>query len=78
MRSTDAPAGPSRLRTEIAWQRFSVPFEFPVAFTHGLFDPENPLLADVLSQREPAKRHRALVYLDDGVAAADPGLVARV
>ncbi|MEM7746021.1 MAG: 3-dehydroquinate synthase [Pseudomonadota bacterium] len=78
MRATDAPAGPSRLRTEIAWQRFSVPFEFPVAFTRGLFDRENPLLADVLSQREPAKRHRALVYLDDGVAAADPGLVARV
>ncbi len=78
MRTTDAPAGPTRLNTEIAWQRFSVPFEFPVAFTRGLFDPENPLLADVLSQREPAKRHRALIYLDGGVAEADPGLVARV
>ena len=30
------------------WQRFSVPYEFPVVFTEGVFDPDNPALHDVL------------------------------
>jgi len=64
--------------TEIAWQRFSVPYEFPVAFTSGLFDPANPLLADMIARREPDKRHRALAYVDGGVAAAFPDLRALV
>ena len=63
---------------DIAWQRFSVPFEFPVAFTRGLFDPTNTLLADVLARREPAKRHRALVYVDDGMTKALPDLPDRI
>jgi 3-dehydroquinate synthase len=63
---------------DIAWQRFSVPFDYPVAFTRGLFAPDNPLLADMLARREPAKRHRALVCIDDNLARARPGLVAQV
>lgn len=59
---------------EIVWQRFSVPFEFPVAFTRGLFDPDNPLFAQTVRHREPAKRHRCLVFIDDGVNQALPGL----
>ncbi|MEM7522838.1 MAG: 3-dehydroquinate synthase [Pseudomonadota bacterium] len=59
---------------EIAWQRFSVPYEFPVAFTDALFDPRNPLLIETLRLREPGKRHRCLVFIDDGVLAARPGL----
>ena len=61
------------LSAEVAWQRFSVPYEYPVAFTRGLFSPNNPLLAEMLARREPDKRHRALVYLDDGLARARPG-----
>lgn len=60
--------------TEVAWQRFSVAYDYPVAFTRGLFAPGNPLLADMLARREPAKRHRALVFLDDGLARARPDL----
>ncbi len=63
---------------EIAWQRFSVAYDYPVAFTRGLFDPANPLLADMLARREPAKRHRALVYLDDNLARARPDLPAAI
>ena len=60
---------------DIAWQRFSVPFDFPVAFTRGLFRPKNALFADVLARRETDKRHRALIYVDDGIASALPGLI---
>ena len=65
-------------RTEIAWQRFSVPFDYPVAFTRGLFHADNPLFADMLSRREAGKRHRAIVYVDDGIAGALPDLTGRV
>ena len=59
---------------DVLWQRFSVPYEFPVAFGEGLFAPENPLLADTLALREPEKRHRCLVFVDEGALAARPGL----
>ena len=55
-------------------QRVSVSFEYPVHFTEGAFTPENPLLADVLSAREPARRHRALIVIDGNVAQAWPAL----
>jgi 3-dehydroquinate synthase len=55
-------------------QRFSVPYEFPVAFTEGLFGPGNPLLAETLSRLEPDRRHRCIVFVDDGVLAALPRL----
>ncbi|MEM7271021.1 MAG: 3-dehydroquinate synthase [Pseudomonadota bacterium] len=59
---------------ELIWQRFSVPYEFPVAFSEGLFSPANPLLADTLALKEPDKRHRCLVFIDGGVAEAMPEL----
>lgn len=55
-------------------QRFSVTFEFPVVFTAGVFDPGNPVLADVLGRLEPERRHRCLVFVDDGLLAAVPDL----
>jgi len=53
--------------SSIHWQRFAVPYEFPVVFTEGLFDPGNPVLRDVLRRLEPAKRHRAVFFVDDGL-----------
>nr|WP_298523149.1 3-dehydroquinate synthase [uncultured Halomonas sp.] len=64
--------------TSIHWQRFSVPFEYPVAFTHGLFRQENPLLVEMLSLQKEEKQHRCLIYIDDGVATAQPDLVERI
>jgi 3-dehydroquinate synthase len=49
------------------WQRFAVPYEFPVVFTEGLFRPDNPVLREVLCRLEPAKRHRAAFFVDDGL-----------
>ena len=59
-------------------QRFSVTFEYPVHFTEGLFVPDNPVLADVLGRREPERRHRCLVFVDDGLLARRPGLAAEI
>lgn len=70
--------GDADTATTMYWQRFSVPYEYPVAFTRHLFAPENPLLADVVALREARKRHKCLVYVDDGLAAAQPGLVAAI
>jgi len=64
--------------TTLYWQRFSVSYEYPVAFTRDLFTPENPLLADVVALREPRKRHKCLVYVDDGLARARPGLIPAI
>ena len=57
-----------RRANEIVWQKFSVPFEYPVAFTRGLFDLGNPLFLDILRLRETDKKHRVLIFVDRGVA----------
>lgn len=59
-------------------QRFTVPFEYPVFFTEDAFAPANPALEDALCRREPSRRHRALVLLDEGLAVAVPSLSARI
>jgi len=61
--------------TTTHWQRFAVPFEFPVCFTENLFNIENKSLVDVLSRLEPDKRHKALIFLDDGLSSAYPKLI---
>jgi 3-dehydroquinate synthase len=53
---------------------FSVPFEFPLEFTRGVFDVANPLFANVISRLEPERRHRVLFVIDDRLADANPNL----
>jgi 3-dehydroquinate synthase len=60
------------------WQRFAVPYEFPVVFTEGLFDPDNPVLRDALCRLEPVKRHRVIVFVDDGLTTAHPALLESI
>ena len=60
--------------TTLRLQEFSVAYEFPVAFTSGLFDPENPVLVDALCRLETDRRHRCIVFIDDGLLAARPTL----
>jgi 3-dehydroquinate synthase len=69
---------PAQVRTVTHWQRFSVPYEFPVIFTEGVFDPENPALREVLTRLEPAKRHRVVVFVDDGLKAAHAALPGEI
>ena len=58
----------------MAIYRFTVPFEFPLHFTRGVFGRGNPLLASVVARLEPARRHRLLVVIDERVAEASPYL----
>src|SRR5688572_25807771 len=53
---------------------FSVPFEFPLHFTKGVFARSNPMLADIVARLEPTRRHRVLVVIDERVAATTPDL----
>lgn len=66
------------VQTTTCWQVFSVPYRFPVSFTHDLFHPDNPLLADTMSHLEPDKRHRFVVFVDAGLAEAQPELLASI
>ncbi len=72
-----ADAGPCS-RDRVYRQRFTVPFEFPVHFTHGVFRRSNPLLARTVSRLEPARRQRVMAFVDAGVRQADAGLPAAV
>jgi 3-dehydroquinate synthase len=64
--------------TSTHWQRFAVPYEFPVVFTERLFDPGNPVLRDVLCRLEPAKRHRAVFFVDDGLAGGGVSVIEAI
>ncbi len=73
MSSTGKKIG-ARAETAVYWQRFAVPFEYPVHFTGRVFDPANPVLAEAVSRLEPDRRHRCLIFVDDGLLAARPSL----
>jgi 3-dehydroquinate synthase len=55
-------------------QELSVPFKYDVIFTHGVFEPGNDALAEVLDG-SPAK---AAFFVDDGLAAHWPNLPADI
>ena len=65
---------PNQIEAETRWQQFTVSYAFPVCFTSGLFNPANLILRDILCHLESDKRHRMIVFLDDGVVRAMPGL----
>lgn len=62
------------MSTDVYSQKFSVPFEYPVYFTHDVLDLANPTLARALTRMEPDRCHRAVVVIDDGVVEAWPKL----
>ncbi len=62
--------------THAIHQRVTLVLEYPVVFTRDLFDARSTVLVDILGAREPDRRHRAVVIVDAGVAAAWPSLGA--
>jgi 3-dehydroquinate synthase len=56
-------------------QEVVVTFRYPVKFTHGLLDPLNPTLRDVV---DADGRARLLVVIDKGVADAHPTMTSDV
>ncbi len=55
-------------------QRIQLSLAFPVSFTRAALAADNPVLADAIRRLEPDRRHRVAVVVDDGAAAAWPGL----
>jgi len=54
---------------------FKVSYNYPVIFTHRVFDTNNPVLVQTLGLQEPEKRQRVLLLIDEGVANHTPQLV---
>ena len=65
-------------QTTVHVQRFAVAYEYPVYFTERLFDPANPVLTEAVTRLEADRRHRCLMFVDDGLLGARPGLVGEV
>jgi 3-dehydroquinate synthase len=68
----------ANMTSSLYLQRFAVNYEYPVHFTNGLFDPANTILRDTLTRLEPTRRHRCLIFVDDGFLAARPSLLAEI
>ena len=59
-------------------QSFDASFAYPVLFTRDVFRPGNRSLADIVGRLGERKRHRVIVFVDDGVAKHHPDLGARI
>jgi 3-dehydroquinate synthase len=59
-------------------QRFTVEYDYPVYFTERLFGTSNPAFCDALARKEPDKRHRFVVFVDENVAAYRPDLLEEI
>jgi 3-dehydroquinate synthase len=78
MNSPDKTPAASAASRDVYLQRISVPFEYPVHFTHNLLGEGNELLAETLDRLGEHRRHRAIVYVDSGLAEAQPQLIEQV
>ena len=52
-------------------QKFAVCYEYPVTFTRDLFLPANQIFVETLARLESNCRHKVVVFIDDGLAAAE-------
>jgi len=59
-------------------QKLSYNFDYPVAFTEDVFDPENPLLARTLDRLDENRVHRAMVFIDSSVADLLPQITQHI
>ena len=59
-------------------QSFDVRFDYPVLFVREVFDPANPGLLEVFDRLHEGRRPKVAICLDDGLAAARPGLAGAV
>jgi 3-dehydroquinate synthase len=63
--------------TKTVNQQITVDWSFPVVFTHGIFDPANPVLVETLNRLGEDRLHRAMIFIDSHVASALPALAAQ-
>ncbi len=77
----EVAAGPRpaiRAATDPLVQRIAVEYDYPVYFTTDVFSSRNRSLVAALSRKEPGRRHRLLVVVEDVVTAHWPALVGRL
>jgi 3-dehydroquinate synthase len=65
-------------RTDLISLPITLQYEHRVIFTREVFAPDNDMLADLLTPREPGGTARVLVFWDDGLAAACPGIAEKM
>ena len=63
---------------EIYQQSFTVSFDYPVVFTRDLFNPDNRSFVDAATRRKEPGPHRAMVFIDSGVAQHHAGLPQQI
>jgi 3-dehydroquinate synthase len=59
-------------------QKLTVSYDYPVYFTTGVFEADNPDLVEAIARKEPSRRHRVLAIVERAVADAWPALAAAV
>jgi 3-dehydroquinate synthase len=59
-------------------QSFVVSFDYPVVFTRNLFDPANRAFVDAANRLSEPRPHRAIVFVDSGVARHHAGLQRQI
>ena len=62
----------------IAWQQFTVEYQYPVIFSESIFAAKNPTLLDTISRLESDKCHRCCIFIDEGVLDAQPDLISHI
>jgi 3-dehydroquinate synthase len=64
--------------TAVYEQEFTIRYDYPVYFTEGVFDRDNPVFELALCRREPRKRHRFVAFIDAEFARGWPTLAEEI
>ena len=57
---------------------FSVPFDYPIYFTTGAFDPANRTFLEAVTRLEGDKKHRLMVFIDERIAEDIPEMTEQL
>ena len=64
---------------DVEYQHFTVAYEYPIYFTHGVFsNVDNLVLRHAVSRLEPTRRHKIVVIVDKNVVGANSGLLRAI
>ena len=63
---------------DIHWQKFEVPYEFPVCFTEDVFNKNNELFLDIIRKKEKNKRHNIIFFIDEGITKHYDNLITEL
>ena len=63
---------------DIHWQKYEVPYEFPVCFTEDVFNKNNKIFLDIIRKNEKDKRHNIIFFIDEGITKHYEDLVTEI